>query len=288
MFGLNRETLRGHLSMARISNSPTVITNVLAGTALAGALRIENVGVIFLLSLALIAFYTAGMYLNDLCDYEIDRRERSERPLITGAVSMRDAWIVTIALFAIGMLLLMVVKTSLIWSGLVLTGFIVLYDMWHKGNVLSPVIMGANRLMVYVIAYLAFQATLSWSVLIPGSLLALYILGVTLIAKSENTGRITQYSPLLVLLSPVAMTVFTPDASFGMVASSIVFIGWTLYCGHLIYNQRQIKMGVGCLLAGICLLDGIVLGGAVGLGAAGIAFVGFAATLYLQRFIKGT
>ena len=33
------------------------------------------------------AFYTAGMILNDLLDYEVDVRERPERPLPSGAVS---------------------------------------------------------------------------------------------------------------------------------------------------------------------------------------------------------
>ena len=32
-------------------------------------------------------FYTAGMILNDVADLEVDRRERPERPLPSGAVS---------------------------------------------------------------------------------------------------------------------------------------------------------------------------------------------------------
>jgi 4-hydroxybenzoate polyprenyltransferase len=51
------------LTMARISNSPTVATNVLAGAAIAGALEPSvSVG---LLVVAMVVFYTAGMLLND-------------------------------------------------------------------------------------------------------------------------------------------------------------------------------------------------------------------------------
>lgn len=286
MFGLNRQSLQGHLAMARISNSPTVITNVLAGTALAGGLYSSNFPTILMLSLSLLAFYTAGMYLNDLCDYEVDRQERAERPLITGVVSIRDAWIVTLTLFALAIFLLLMIDRNLLWSGLVLIFFIVLYDVWHKGNLLSPVIMGLNRLMVYVIAYLAFQPELSSTILIPGGLLAIYILGVTLIAKSENTGKITQYWPILVLLLPVLMVGYNPDVS--TLLSISLFAFWIIYCSYIIYRHRAIKMGVGFLLAGICLLDGIVLGSTSGIIGAGIAVIGFLTTLYLQRFIKGT
>lgn len=286
MSGLDPRSLRGHLAMARISNSPTVVTNVLAGAALAGGLQVANSMTLIMLSIALIAFYTAGMYLNDLCDYKIDREERAERPLITGAVSMGEAWIVTIALFAIGMLLLMLVKPSLLWTGLILTGFIVLYDVWHKKNIFSPIIMGANRFMVYVIAYLAFQPTLSPTIVIPAFFLWLYILGVTLIAKSENTGNVTQYWPVLVLLSPALMLFFNLTVTTLIGAS--LFISWTIYCAYIIYRHRAIKKGIGFLLAGICLLDCLALSSVNGLVGVLIAVSGFAFTLYLQQYIKGT
>ena len=76
--------LYGHLSLARVSNSPTVVTNVLAGAALAGGQGAPAA----LLALAMVLFYTAGMYLNDLCDLARDRRERPERPLPSGLIPL--------------------------------------------------------------------------------------------------------------------------------------------------------------------------------------------------------
>lgn len=286
MFGINNNRLHGHLAMARISNSPTVVTNVLAGAVIAGAFNTGNLQAIILLSIALIAFYTAGMYLNDLCDYEIDLKERSERPLVTGIVSKNEAWIVTIALFALGLGLLLTIKASLLISGMILIGLIVLYDVWHKGNIVSPVIMGANRFMVYVIAYLAFMPSLSFGVLIPAGLLWGYILGVTLIAKSENTGNFTQYSPMLVLLAPAIYAL--SGLSSIVFVMIIAFVIWVIYSATFIYQHNKIKNAIGFLLAGICLLDGLLLASLAGWVGALLAISGFALTLYLQQYVKGT
>src|SRR5437764_8560472 len=89
-----QQSFYGYLTLARISNSPTVISNTLAGAALAGVLRPD--GKTSLIAIAMVLFYTAGMYLNDLLDYGIDCRERPERPLPTGSVSRPTATIIVL------------------------------------------------------------------------------------------------------------------------------------------------------------------------------------------------
>src|SRR5580704_4567103 len=73
------------LRLGRISNLPTVWTNVLAGAVLSGGeWRSWRLGVVLL---AMSLFYVGGMYLNDYFDRAIDARERPERPIPAGAVS---------------------------------------------------------------------------------------------------------------------------------------------------------------------------------------------------------
>lgn len=73
------------LRLGRVSNLPTVWTNMLAGVVLAGGgvLEVQSLGLLLALSL----FYVGGMYLNDAFDAEIDARERPERPIPSGRVS---------------------------------------------------------------------------------------------------------------------------------------------------------------------------------------------------------
>jgi 4-hydroxybenzoate polyprenyltransferase len=176
------------LTMARVSNSPTVATNVLVGAALAGAF--EASGAIALLVAAFVIFYTAGMVLNDVCDYGWDQTHRPDRPLVVGAVSRNAALAATLAMLALGSALLWVVSTRAFLAGLVLIGLIVLYDTWHKSNPLSPVVMAGCRLMVYVGAFVAFAWPISIQVAIAGGVLVLYMVCLTAIAKRGASGHV--------------------------------------------------------------------------------------------------
>src|SRR6266700_5452948 len=179
-----RKALYGYLALARISNSPTVVSNTLAGGALAGALWPD--GKLGLIAIAMVLFYMAGMYLNDLMDYAVDCRERPERPLPAGIVSRSAAVAVALTLFGCGSLLLWSVGPHPFLSGLVLIVLIICYDRWHKSNPLSPLLMALCRGMVYVTAFLAFSSQSLFNLLIPGCLLVLYVIGLTCIAKREN------------------------------------------------------------------------------------------------------
>lgn len=65
--------------LGRVSNLPTVWSNVLAGAALAGAAGVSPPALVALM-IAISLFYVGGMWLNDAFDAEIDARERPERP----------------------------------------------------------------------------------------------------------------------------------------------------------------------------------------------------------------
>ena len=67
---MNKNQLSGAITLARISNTPTIFTNVLVGSFLGGNMTINFQ--VFIISLAMFLFYWAGMYLNDLFDIKID------------------------------------------------------------------------------------------------------------------------------------------------------------------------------------------------------------------------
>ena len=75
------------LKIGRVSNLPTVWTNVLAGAFLAG-LQTDPVKLLWIM-LAITLFYTGGMYLNDAFDADIDARERPGRPIPSGQISAK-------------------------------------------------------------------------------------------------------------------------------------------------------------------------------------------------------
>jgi 4-hydroxybenzoate polyprenyltransferase len=276
---------RAWLELARISNAPTAASNVIAGASLAAAgAAAADVAIV---ALAIMAFYTAGMVLNDVLDLEIDRRERPERPLPSGRITPTVAIGAVAALFAFGEGLLLAVDARAALGAAALIAAIVLYDAWHKGNAFSPLLMGACRALVYVVAALAVAQTVSAEVALAAGLLALYIVGLTQVAKAEGSGIAARW-PVLAVLAPAAYWV--KDAGDIAVALLLVaFVAWAAWALRLVLVGRATGTGVVRLIAGVALYDAVVTAAAgAPTGAVGACLVAFALTVTLQTRIAGT
>lgn len=287
-----RQRLYAYLTLARISNSPTVMSNTLAGAAIGGATWLDG-GRAGLVAIAMVLFYTAGMYLNDVLDYAVDCRERPERPLPAGIVSRPAAVVVVLALFGGGSLLLWNIGLGPFLSSLVLIAVIICYDWWHKLNPLSPLLMALCRGMVYVTAFLAFsgQSLFNLNLLIPGCLLVCYVIGLTAIAKTERRPSVASVTVVGMLFLPTVYGLsFMTRLSLFTLPLLLLFTVWVAYSISFTYrsSRRQVGRTVGQLIAGISLLDGLVLAAAGSLLGATLALGAFGLTLYLQRYVKGT
>ena len=180
-------TLATALRLGRVSNLPTVWTNVMAGMALAGATL--RPALVVPIALAVSLLYVAGMYLNDAFDAEWDARHRPERPIPSGEVSRGTVSSVGIALLAAGVVVLAVIGGEQgALGGAALAGLIVVYDAVHKKTALAPAIMGSCRAAVYVAAALAAGAlALPARLYVGAALLLLYIVVVSVVARREAT-----------------------------------------------------------------------------------------------------
>lgn len=176
------------LDLCRISNLPTVWTNVLAAVVLSGTpFSWPN---FLIISVSLSFFYSGGMSLNDIFDAEIDRVEKPFRPLPSHRISLRTAKLFTTFLFGVALALLFFTSNQKAFgAGLLLLGFIVAYDRSHKKHPLSVFLMAACRLMIFVVTSIAVSGTVGRPVLIGGLAQFLYILLLSLIARYENRSK---------------------------------------------------------------------------------------------------
>jgi len=152
-----RPRWHAYLLLSRVSNLPTVWTNVLAGMCVVSA-AIDG-GAYLRVALAMSAFYTGGMFLNDAFDEPFDRVRRPERPIPSGDVSRREVFVSGTLLLLAGELLLAPRVQALVFGGF-LAAAIVWYDAQHKGSRFAPVVMGSCRGLVYCAAA-AFAGSLS-------------------------------------------------------------------------------------------------------------------------------
>ena len=238
-------------------------------------------------AVAMALFYTAGMILNDFLDYEIDVRERPERPLPSGAVSRQAALTAVIALFVAGEALLLLEGTEPFLAGLGLVALIVLYDAWHKGNALSPVLMGACRALVYFVAALAVAGAVPLEVATAAAVLLLYIVGLTQVAKAEG-GSLLSAWPLAAVLAAIGYWVGWVN-SVWYVLLLLAFAAWVIRALWLVRVPRRIGQGVVSLIAGVALFDALAVASVEGsLAAVGVCLAAFLLTIALQTKIAGT
>lgn len=172
------------LDLCRVSNLPTVWTNVLCAIVLSGSLAWPN----FLrLVLSLSLFYAGGMCLNDICDVTNDRQQRPTRPLPSGKISITQASLFTVTLFAAGFApLFFMPHPRAGWWGLALLVVILVYDRCHKAHPWSVLLMAACRLLIFVIAAIAVTDSLTRPVAIAAALQFAYVLIISLTARWEN------------------------------------------------------------------------------------------------------
>jgi hypothetical protein len=276
------------LRLGRVSNLPTVWTNTLAGAVLAGA---GDFGAeIALLLLAFTLFYTGGMFLNDAFDAAIDARERPERPIASSAVSAREVFAWGFGQMAAGVVLLAVIGIAPALAGLSLAAAITYYDWNHKTNPLSPVVMGLCRVFVYLGAGLAYTLALPAALWTGAALLLCYLIGLTYVAKQENLARVENLWPLAFLAAPVAYGAWLAAAQWVIAPFWLLFTGWMLWALWFLRRRAKgdIPRAVVSLLAGISLLDAMLIAGAGSVALAVLALAGFGVTLFLQRYISGT
>ena len=282
--------------LGRVSNLPTVWTNTLAGVVLAGGAVIDSRTLPLLIAFSL--FYVGGMYLNDAFDAEIDAVERPERPIPSGRAKRSTVFVAGFAMLATGMVIILGIGFGVaggtgIWpvlGGAGLASAIVFYDWHHKTNPLSPLVMGMCRMLLYITAGLCFVAPVPELLLIGAGLLLSYLIGLTYVAKQENLSRVENLWPLLFLAAPVVYGATRMLAQPIAALFLLMLVGWILVALRYIRRRQpgDIPRAVVSLIAGISLLDGllIAIGGEAPLAL--LACLGFLLTLVLQRYVPGT
>jgi 4-hydroxybenzoate polyprenyltransferase len=285
------QRLTPYLLLGRVSNLPTVWTNSLAGVALAGAAA--ETGRLALLALAFSLLYTGGMYLNDAFDRAIDARERPERPIPSGRVRAGTVFAIGFGLLAAGVLAVAWTPGAgrgSVWAALLLAAVITAYDAWHKANPLSPVVMGLCRVLVYVTAALAVSGRVGPAVAGGALVLLCYLIGLTYVAKRENLTEVRNLWPLAFLAAPFLYAAPVLPWTGAVAVLYLGFLGWVVYAVSWLVRRgrRDIRRAVVSLIAGISLLDALLIAGVGDPARAIWAVLGFVLTLAFQRWVPGT
>lgn len=258
------------LRLFRLPNVFTAIADVIMGWLFAGGFsQWPGDGVIigrFVCALlASATMYTAGMVLNDVFDLEVDRKERPNRPLPSGKISLAAAnlwgWGLLIAglLFAIAAALLngdafsTFVSWRVIVIALLLAACIILYNAWAKKSIFGSFVMGACRFFNVLLGVSA--AAIVWvendivttnvwllhftpAEFVVAAAIGVYIIGVTVFARNEaedQSGMLLLSLGLLIMIGGYTLLAVFPLVEGGMerLAKAWSYQWWLILVGLL-------------------------------------------------------
>jgi len=117
-----------------------------------------------------------------------------------------------------------------------------------------------------------------------------YLIGLTYVAKQENLGRVENLWPLAFLAAPVAYGAWLALGQPALWPFWLLFSGWMLVALWFLRRRAKgdIPRAVVSLIAGISLLDALLIAGTGALALAACALAAFGVTLIFQRHIAGT
>lgn len=188
-------TVGGVLRLVRPPNVFTAFADAMAGLLVLWGLGRpvpDRACAVFLASGSL---YLAGIVLNDFFDRAIDARERPSRPIPSGEVSAGFAALLGFGLLLGGVLIAAWVGRAPGVVAAALAACILAYDAALKHTRIGPLVMGACRgLDVAMAIATSFALDADWpTIAVAGPVvLALYVTGLTYIARDEVDGNTTR------------------------------------------------------------------------------------------------
>lgn len=277
--------LRTLLTLGRISNLPTVWSNCLAAWLLAGGSSWPRFGLLLGCATSL---YLGGMFLNDACDADFDRKLRPERPIPRGLISSRLVWGIGGAWLLTGLLCAVRfgVEAFALAGALVTT--ILAYDFWHKRYAFAVGLVAICRFLLYCLAGAVAMGSVSGRVFLAAGGIAAYVLGISLIARHEaRSSRPPIWSVALLIFPGVSAIAAGPAGNFAAVL--VLFLLWAGMAIVPVWRSSgQTGVGVSRLLAGLILADWLQVTPLADWRQGSLFLFLFGLTLLLQRRVPAT
>jgi 4-hydroxybenzoate polyprenyltransferase len=265
-----RKRIFHYLQLMRFPNVFTAMADVLAGYLIISGTHIKWSDISCLL-LSSASIYAGGCVLNDLCDKDLDAKERPSRPLPSGRVSAREAFILTCLLFMAGLLGALQVGLSSFYVASLLVILVISYDaLTKKRGFIGPLNMGACRSVNLIFGMSPAPAFTNVYFLFP--LISLfYVFSLTRLSRFEVTGGRQKGISFFAGWTAVILSVLYLRYGNLLANDSLVFLsiytvltGPVLLKSYLIPAPDAIRGAVKALILGIPLIDAVYVSGIQG------------------------
>ena len=255
--GLQGMTIRTLLVLGRVSNLPTVWSNVLCAWLLCNSGDWLSFVVI---SIGVSCIYIGGMYLNDACDAAFDEKCNPERPIPSGQISKKAVFMLSVGWLLLGFISLMTLMNPqlAVWGGL-LVGLVVLYNVLHKKTSWTLLVMGGCRFVLYPLVGSTVGMAMSSELMLAGLGMFLYIIGLSSAARSAyESNQLKSLSVVPIFLS-ILLVIINDTRGYDLmyIGVGILLCLWLIRSFAFLFWMKEPDIGrsVESFLAGIVLLD---------------------------------
>lgn len=254
--------IKPYLQLVRVPGIFTAFTNILLGFF---AVQEINTDWFFLGPLLTTSgfLFLAGTTLNDYFDYNIDKRERPDRPLPSGIIPRKTALYLGLVFLIVANISSSIVGTQSFVLSLVITVLILTYNAKSKKNpVLGILNLSSIRFLNVILGttIVSFNLEIIWFA-IP---IAIFVAGISILAKTENSlsSRNTEVLNIMfILITIIYIIVITFNRGF----IHFVFLGLfiiAVFVPYMIYKDRtskNVQKKVTFQLLAIIILDATLI-----------------------------
>ncbi len=254
--------IKNYLQLVRVSGIFTVFTNILLGFL---AVQKTNADWFFLGPLLTASgfLFLAGTTLNDYFDYNIDARERPNRPLPSGAIPRKTALYLGLVFLAGANISSAIIGIQSLVLSLVITTLVVSYNIkLKKIPVIGIFNISSIRFLNVILGttIVAFNVQIIWFA-IP---VAIFVAGISILAKTETmlsskkTESLNIIFIFITIIYIVITTFHTGIAHYAFLALFIasVFVPYTIYNGR---TSKNVQKKVSFQLLAIITLDAVLI-----------------------------
>ena len=246
-----------YLQLVRLPGIFTAFSNVLIGYFFSFSFNSEIIFLPYLLATSGMLF-CSGMIFNDYFDYNLDKKERSFRPLPSGKISKHNALL-------IGFIFLILANISASFLGfdsliisLILSCIILFYNLKLKsisflGIFNLSLIRMLNILLGFSIIGISFEFI---QYLLP---LGIFVVGISILAKNEIKSNLVIYKKLnkIIIIITIASVSILVINNFQF--ESLLFLGLFSFLSVYSLFFKKIQNQITFQLLLIILLDSILI-----------------------------
>lgn len=289
---------KDYLLLIRLPNLFTLPSNILVGFAIASALTLTFTSFVQVLLLVTISIflYCVGLVLNDLFDYNIDKKERPDRPLASGKISRKVAIVLVTIFSVIALSLSLLVSVPTFGISLVLIALIFGYDKYLKNTQAGPFTIAAARVMNVM---LGTSASFNSIVSFPQFVILVFVLTITFvyvsligfISKYEVQGfseNIKLYLIPVIIAGIISSIILFTFIGFFKYECLIILVLFSFIMAKAVYRIQKkdytgIQQCVQKMIMSIIVLDSTYLSGIKGLEVGLAVLLLIAPLLILSR-----